>query len=98
MEDDLAFGNRLIQRRGIEHATLGERDSIAEWRQARSVAGREVIDDVDLVTLSQQTADQVVTDKPRTPGDQYPHACASTGSFSHRRPRFRTVGEARVRA
>jgi hypothetical protein len=42
------------------------------------VPGGEVVDDADLVTASQQAANQVVTDEPGTAGDQYPQACAST--------------------
>ena len=78
VEDDLTPGHRLIKRDTIEDAPLDERDAIAEWVQPRSEPGGEVVDDADLVTASQQAANQVVTDEPGTAGDQYPQACAST--------------------
>jgi len=48
VEDDLAPGDRFVERRAIEDAPLGERGSIAQQVQTQSLPGREVVDDVDL--------------------------------------------------
>ena len=74
VEDHVGTGHRRVQGVSVEDACLGHGDCIAEPSQPGVLAGREIVDDTDVVAPRQETIDQVVSDEARAAGDERPHA------------------------
>ena len=83
MKDGVATTQHAIQRCGVEDAARHDLGTAVHGRQPVGAAGREVVEDDNVITAFGQGADEVMTDESGAAGDEDPHAVGR--SLSQRR-------------
>src|SRR5207248_8841058 len=81
VEDDLDAARRRVHALVAPELALDELDVALDVREVVAAAGREVVEDADVVAALEQAADEIRADEPGAAGDQHLHGYRSATTW-----------------